>query len=62
MTWEDDLEFDTCPVGIRHKENAFGLRIGSVVASFVKDHSANSFQLQCSVFNVVVDEGKMGQP
>jgi hypothetical protein len=62
MIWGDGHEFDTCPVGIRHEENAFGLRIGSVVTSFLKDHSANSFQFQGSGFNVVDDEGKMGEP
>jgi len=61
MTGGNGHELDACPVGIRHKENAFGLGIGSVVASFLKDHTANSFQFQGSGLNIVDDEGKMGE-
>ena len=62
MTRGNGHEFDACPIGIRHEENAFGLRIGSVVASFLQDHTANGFQFQGSHFDVVDDEGKMGEP
>ena len=62
MSWGNGHEFDTCPVGIRHKENAFGLRVRSVVASFLKDHTAHSFQLRGSEFHIVDDEGKVGEP
>ena len=62
MTWGNGHEFDACPVGIRHEENAFRLGVGSVVASLLKDHAANGFQFQCSGFNIVDDEGQMGEP
>ena len=54
-------EFDTCPVGIRHKENTFGLRVRRVVASFLKNHTADRLQFQGSGLNIVDDEGKMGE-
>jgi hypothetical protein len=62
MTGENGHELDTCPVGIRHKDKAFGLRIGSVVAGCLKGHTADNFRFCGSDFNVVDDEGKMGQP
>jgi hypothetical protein len=62
MTWGNGHEFDPCPVRIRHKENTLGLRVGSVVPSFLKNHTANRLQFQGSGFNIVDDEGKMGEP
>jgi len=59
MAWGNRHEFNACAVGIRHKQDAFGLRIGRVVASFVKDHTADSLQFQGSGFNIVDDEGKV---
>ena len=62
MTRGNGHELDPCPVGIRHKENVFGLGIGGVIASFVQDHTADSFQFQGSGFDIVDDEGKVGEP
>jgi hypothetical protein len=62
MTGRNGHEFDASPVRIRHKENAFGLRIRSIVSSFVKDHTADSFQLHGPGFDIVDDEREMGEP